>query len=475
MILYLNNYSASAYCDAWEYAALSSYLTVREGFDYVTGSPEVYEFYWITGQEWIHFEAGLAKEVLSYVQGMNKPVQVIDQRGVPDLRDMYPHAIRKFEARDYQHWASDQMIQLTRGVCDLATNSGKTYVIADYWWKMGKHPMLVLVPTVELLEQTASTLEEISGLQTGEIGRVGETQSNWKPVTVGITNSVYDWLLKYRQLPVAFTTLIVDEGHLQVATMARTVAQNTDATYRFWLSGTAFKDGSKAHTRRMVGLSGPLIAQISNDYLVQRGDSSIPIIRFVELRERPEITEELQGARSYRILKSHEARNELIADICREAKEANLVTLVFCEHKDHVRKLSSMMPWAEVVMGGQGTENKRIREQLEERMLSTVIATSAWRVGVSIPGIDHLLHAGAWKSTANILQEFGRVLRKKDYSDRCYFTDIYDYWNEVTSRNSHSRWATMTSQRFPVEKIKPCEVKGMFSRVPDWMKHCGQV
>ncbi len=476
MNFHVYNYATRAEAQNWAEATVLEELLTARVASFASGyENEDVSFFWYESALTRCFETGMLEFILTSLQARGvSNIQIHDHRTPPDSTNYYPHADPKFTPYEDQRSVAEQMIARGRGVCDLATNYGKTVLVAHVLHSLNMRSALILVPTQALLHQTSVDLENWLGLQEGEIGRVGDTRMDWKPITVAVTDSVYMGIKNGSSLPHAFASLIVDEGHLQVATKVQTVAAHTDAFYRWWLSGTAYKDDTEDHAIRLTGLAGPLLARVDNKYLVQAGRSALPIIQYVRFREAPGggLDVASKGAQAYKVLKKHEGRNRLIADIVNAAALQNLVTLVFVEHKDQMQELKPLMPWAECVMGAQPRVNQRIREKLEDRRLLTVIATSAWRVGVSIPLIDHIIHAGGNKSTANILQEFGRVLRRKEYNgNRCYYTDIYDEWQPQGQRHSARRWSIMSKQGFPVSIIDPSQVRTMFSISPSWVQN----
>lgn len=441
---------------------LSTALSVTEKFADDNGERKTHTFYWYGGPTAACVYAGLVPYVAETFKALGVPCEIRHCRTPPSSYHHYPNAAPQFEPYDDQRTMAQYMLDRTRGVLDLATNFGKTYLASWFWFQAGQPTMLLLVPTKELLHQTSADLERLAGLGRGSVGRIGDGLCSWMPITVGIINSVADWV-KQRPLPLDFGALFVDEGHLQAAEQADLVASRCDAYYRFWMSGTAYRDNDPVHVMRLTALAGPLLAKITNKYLVDQGRSAVPTLNFIPYNGP--VAPSGGWPNSYhhqnKILKQDDERNAIIRRVVEAAARRNLISLVFVEHKDHLKALHKMMPWAEVVYGGG--DNAEVRRKLEERRTLAVIATSAWRVGVSGLPMDHLFHAGGGKASSSILQEFGRVLRKKDYGDnRCWYTDIFDCWGTYPRRHGMQRFEIMRAQEFPINITGVDLIDGMF-------------
>lgn len=466
MLVYEWNTTAHIVVDhPTQWQALAEALTATsERPDPATGDHEYEMHYWMIDALNMGIRSGLVPFVVEFAAAQGWQVTLTDCRTRPSV-SCYPHATQTFAPRPIQRWACQQMMERTRGAVDLATNFGKTYVIADHWFCAGRPMMLVLVPTKELLKQTSADLAKLMGLSDSSIGRVGDGQTDWQPVTVGITNSVVRYLTAHGGLPLPFGTLMVDEGHLQVGDMVNGIAMACDAYWRYWLSGTAKKDSSEMYLMKITGLAGPMIAQVRNKHMVDAGHSATPHINFIKFDGEypPPGGWPHSHQEQYALLKHSDDRNRLVTSVIENATTAGLVTLCFVEHKDHQKELHQLMPWAEVVYGGGN--NNSVRDKLEAGTARCVIATSAWRVGVSTPCIDHLFHAGGFKSSANLLQEFGRALRRKeDGRNRCWLSDVWDTWGTFPARWAGQRVTTIRKEGFPVNMIDSSQVAGMFNR-----------
>src|SRR5581483_7619383 len=120
-----------------------------------------------------------------------------------------------------------------RGVVVLPTGAGKT-VLALMAAAQLQARTLVVVPTLELLEQWRTALVERLGAPPEAVGQLGGGRRDLRPLTVATYDSAS---MRGRHLP-AFGLLVVDEAHHLPATTYRSIARKVDAPYRLGLSAT---------------------------------------------------------------------------------------------------------------------------------------------------------------------------------------------------------------------------------------------
>jgi len=432
--------------------------------NYLTGEFEVRQYCSPADEKWFYVPSGLLPYLFSSLSAQGVSFQYECDRRKPDATNHYPHAKPQFIPRPDQEIICDRMLKSTRGVCDLATNYGKTYLIARFWHRVNYLSMLVLVPTQALLDQTSRDIANLFGLKEDEIGRVGASYESWKSCTVGVVNSVADCVKTHRSLPYSFSALIIDEGHIGTSLRYQEIAQVCDAYYRFWMSGTAYKKDDNFHEFSLTALAGPLIARVSNRQMVEAGYSSRPVIAFIKNRITPNgVTNSDDFHEQYKCLKLCPQRNGLIQTYAEEAMSRGLTVMIFVEHKDHARRLHQRLPESSLVLGGQRDENRRVRKALESGEAVCVICTSAWRLGVSVPGVDVLIQACGKKSKHLRDQEFGRVLRKSKLGV-CWYLDFMDYGLLKLRRHGSIRESDAREHGFDIHHLDPNEPVTIFDQ-----------
>ncbi len=184
-----------------------------------------------------------------------------------------------------------------RGVVVMPTGSGKTYLAAMTMARV-QRPTLVVVPTIELMQQWASVLERFFGL---EIGMLGGGSREIKPLTVTTYDSA---VLNMEFIGNRFGFIIFDECHHLPGPMTRISAQMAIAPWRLGLTATPEREDDGEAL--LWDLIGPLAYRIDIDEL--EGDVLAPYrtIRLeLELDEDEKLEYERTNTLYKEFLKSH--------------------------------------------------------------------------------------------------------------------------------------------------------------------------
>lgn len=443
-----------------EKAVLEKALTVTNNkWDYALGvQKERTYFRYHLGT--FYFMSGLLSYVLGVVERNCLSVNLYDNRTKPDFKPVVEVSTKTFRPYTDQAAIVDAMLKEPRGVLDLATNYGKTKMMAEFWHRVNFSSMLIIVPTRTLLYQTSSDIEKCYGLPEGTIGRVGDSCYDWKPITVAIANSVDKWIQSGKSLP-QFSSLFIDEGHRGTSDRYMRIAFACDAFYRFWLSGTAYKDGERHFEWDITSIAGPCLAKVTNKQLVEAGRSVRPHVYFIDVNIADPTVNLMEYASQYKALKTNPQRNDAIALVASTAYELGLTVVTFVEHKsDHLRLLRERMGhFTEFVTGNTSSkQNKRIKQGLIDGSIRSVIATSTWREGVSIPRIDVLNYGCGRKAPHFNKQYFGRLLRMAPGKTRCFYFDYTDKGLRYPYNHSTQRQRMFQNEGFLPEVITPEQV-----------------
>ncbi|MDA4133249.1 MAG: DEAD/DEAH box helicase family protein, partial [Thaumarchaeota archaeon] len=118
-----------------------------------------------------------------------------------------------------------------RGVVVLPTGAGKT-VIAMKAIELVNQPAVVIVPTLDLLEQWRKRVQEELGI---DVGVYGGGENTVKAVTICTYDSAY---IKAGELGNKFSLLVFDEVHHLPGESFRQIAEMFTAPYRMGLTAT---------------------------------------------------------------------------------------------------------------------------------------------------------------------------------------------------------------------------------------------
>lgn len=162
---------------------------------------------------------------------------------------------RPFELRSYQRAAVDGWAASgCRGLVVLPTGSGKTRVALAAMRERAR-PTLCLVPTIALLEQWASVLEQAVD---APVGRLGDRVRRVEAITV----STYESALRHMHyLGDRFDLLVVDEAHHFGVGRRDEALEMSIAPARLGLTATAPDD--PYHLTRLSRLVGPVVCRLS--------------------------------------------------------------------------------------------------------------------------------------------------------------------------------------------------------------------
>jgi superfamily II DNA or RNA helicase len=174
---------------------------------------------------------------------------------------MPPHFAHSERLRPYQKeaveaWKSSGM----KGVIVLPTAAGKTHVALEAIQAVSSSS-LVVVPTLDLIDQWVAKLTDVFGI---DVGRIGGGVNDLRPVTVSTYDSA---LIRAESLGNRFHFLIVDEVHHLPSPSFRHIAEMYCAPARLGLTAT-YERADLLHLE-LEGLMGGKIFERGYDKLTE--------------------------------------------------------------------------------------------------------------------------------------------------------------------------------------------------------------
>lgn len=377
---------------------------------------------------------------------------------IHDLRKPLPKFDLTFKSFDFQDEEVEvreeqlamvrKALLLGRGILHCATNSGKTEmacgIIAEYKKQLGKTPrVLLLIHRASLVKQTAERFQKHLDARVTMLG-AGKKKVPSKGIIVATVQTASNLLKlsKFRKFLEKCNIFIFDEFHLNKAATATRISKFCKAPMRLGLSGT-IDERSPAKMMHYVGLTGPILGEIRNKELVEKGRSAKPFIRFREVKCREFET----YGESYRkgIVRNKERNKAVVEETMRYLKKdfRVLVTVVRIKHG---MKLLHRLEQATDVRSQflSGRTPLPVREKMVNDFKSgrvpILVVSDVFSVGMDIPEIDSWVNAAGGKGWELVLQRLGRTLRaKKDGKNRVYVSDFIDTGNEFLFRHSIAR------------------------------------
>jgi superfamily II DNA or RNA helicase len=383
----------------------------------------------------------------------DRGVDVDDRVAVPDgerLSLSHAYDLRPYQSDAVTAWreAGD------RGVVELPTGAGKTVVAIDAVAALGV-PTLVVVPTIDLLEQWRRELETEFDVAVGQFGGGEQTQA---PITVSTYDSAY---LRAEDVGGDFGLVVFDEVHHLGGEGYRDAARLVAAPARLGLTAT-FERPDGAH-EVIAELVGPRVYEAAVDDLAGEhlADYEIRRIEVALGPEEREAYEDAQGTfvdylkrsnlsltsgSDYRklVLRSGtdpEARAALLAKqrarrimMNADAKVETLGRLldrhrgdrviVFTAHTDLVYRLSERYLIPAITSETGAAERRAILERFRDGTYSRVVAANVLDEGVDVPDANVAVVLAGSGSEREFTQRLGRILRPKSDGGRALLYEV---------------------------------------------------
>ena len=372
-----------------------------------------------------------------------------------------------YELREYQQDALDAWRDADdRGCLELPTGSGKTVIGIAAMVALGT-PTLVVVPTIDLLEQWQRELETEFGRP---IGRLGGGEQRVERVTVATYDSAY---LRADELGDRFGLVVFDEVHHLGGQGYRDIARLLAAPARLGLTAT-FERPDGAH-EVIEELVGPLVERVAVDDLAGEHLADYDIKRVaVELtddeRERydeqqgiftdylkrsniqlrsgsdyqelvkrsgtdPKAREALLAKqRAREVMMNARRKVERLADILDRHREDRII--VFTAHTELVYRLSERFLLPAITHETGADERREILARFREGSYSRVVTANVLDEGVDVPDANVAVLLSGSGSEREFSQRLGRILRPKADGSRAL---LYELVTEETAEERVAR------------------------------------
>ena len=359
---------------------------------------------------------------------------------LPDLGEIETD----YELRGYQTEALDAWRDRSdRGVIELPTGSGKTVVAIGAMAALGA-PTLVVVPTIDLLEQWERELRAEFG-DTTAIGRLGGGEQRLEAITVSTYDSAY---LRAEELGNRFGLLVFDEVHHLGGEGYRDVARLSAAPARLGVTATFERpDGAHEAIEELVGpvvfrlsaddLAGEHLADYDikrieveltpderdtyeahqktfTDYLAESGIQLRSGSDYQELVKRsgsdPKAREALLAKqRAREVMMNADRKTDALADILERHRNDRII--VFTAYTDLVYELASRFLIPPITNETGAEERREILRKFRRGEYSRVVAANVLDEGVDVPDANVAVVLSGSGSEREFTQRLGRVLR----------------------------------------------------------------
>jgi len=382
--------------------------------------------------------------------------RVLDTRSL-DLSTSY-------ELRGYQQDALSAWRDAgDRGCLELPTGSGKTVIGIAAMVALGV-PTLVVVPTIDLLDQWQRALETEFDRP---IGRLGGGEQRVEAVTVATYDSAY---LRVDELGDRFGLVVFDEVHHLGGEGYRDIARLLAAPARLGLTAT-FERPDGAHAV-VTDLVGPLVQRVDVDELAGEhlADYDIKRVEVALTDDERERYEAFQGTftdyleqsnvqlrsgsdyqelvkrsgtdpkareallakqRAREVMMNAERKVDRLADILDRHGEDRVI--VFTAYTDLVYRLSERFLLPAITHETGAGERREILDRFRDGTYSRVVTANVLDEGVDVPDANVAVVLSGSGSEREFTQRLGRILRPKADGSRALLYEV------VTSETAEER------------------------------------
>ena len=394
------------------------------------------------------------QDIITYLQnsGIRYENNVMDLIPIPNLKiENIQLSLRSYQKKAIENWITAGK----KGCIILPTGSGKT-IIAIKLIEIVNSSTLIVVPTLDLMEQWTKFLSKY--FQNLEIGNIGGGISN----ITGITVSTYDSaFIRSSFIGNKFAFVIFDELHHLAAPGYRTIAEQFISPYRLGLTATYEReDNLHLDFPRLVG--GIVYQSSVNELAKDRHIASFIVEkRYVKLLAEEEIEyhknydqylsylQEL-GIRYDQIGlqklimisgKNQYARNALLArnkalDIALNSESKieelrkilienpQMKTIIFTQHNKLVYLISNKFLIPFITHKSSKQEREDALNGFRDGRYRVLVTSKVLDEGVDVPDAELGIIVSGTGSKREFIQRLGRLLRIKPNSKNAKLIEI---------------------------------------------------
>lgn len=355
-----------------------------------------------------------------------------------------PELKSNLKLRDYQKESLDMWEKAGRkGIIVLPTGSGKT-IIAIHAIETVNKPSIIVVPTIDLMEQWRSRLHKEFGI---EIGIYGGGENILGAVTVSTYDSAY---LRAAELGNRFSLIVFDECHHLPAKGYRQIAEMFTASHRLGLTATYEReDGLHRDLPKLIGgivyhlkprdLAGQHLSQYSlerigvslmpnemseytQNYRIFRNylnknrielKSSQDLVKLIWRSNRDAEARKalLARNRAQSISLNSESKIDALAKLLRKSQNERII--IFTQHNQLVHRISKKFLIPFITHKTEKKERSDILHRFREGRYRIIVTSKVLDEGIDVPEASLGIILSGTGSSREFIQRLGRLLRKR--------------------------------------------------------------
>jgi superfamily II DNA or RNA helicase len=379
-------------------------------------------------------------EVLSFLRlsGLEVADEVLDLPPCPEL-------IGKTKLRSYQEEALKAWFRAgKRGIIVLPKGAGKT-IVAMAAIAHVNAPSIVVVPTIDLMEQWRTTLMKEFDV---EVGVYGGGENSLEAVTVSTYDSAY---IRAEELSNKFMLTIFDEVHHLPAPSYSQIAEFFAAPFRMGLTATYMRE-DEGH-KMLPRLIGNVVYELHTEDLAGTHLSHYTVEKILvnlapheqeEYNKNYEVFTTYLRERRIKLRSSTdfqrlimrtgtdpEARKALLArnraldialntsskvDALRDllSDKSREKTLIFTQHNKLVHRISKEFLIPAITHQTSKEERAEILGKFRSGVYTRIVTSKVLDEGIDVPDATLGVILSGTGSSREFIQRLGRLLRKKE-------------------------------------------------------------
>ena len=402
-----------------------------------------------------------------------------DLEFVDNVADFIPSPvfqIKDLELRDYQqqavqNWERSSM----RGCVILPTGAGKT-AIGIKAIQMVNASTLVVVPTIDLMEQWADSISRYIRTNSHDargtpVGKLGGGEEDLRAITVTTYDSAY---LRASSIGNQFKLIIFDEVHHLPASGYRLIAEQFIAPYRLGLTatieredelhelipyltgGVVFRLGSQQLSnqkhlaeytidRIQVNLTEEEQKQYEYNHtkylrnLKQLGfnvPSMYNLKRLIMISNRNKTAREalLARNRANEIALNSRAKIDELEKILQQNKDTK--TIIFTQNNKMVYQLSNRFLIPHITYKTVKEERQNVLKGFKSGRYHAVVTSKVLDEGVDVPDAEMGIIMSGTGSGRELIQRLGRILRPKQDGRKARLVEIVSRHTQETNTSA---------------------------------------
>ncbi len=379
------------------------------------------------------------RDVVKYFKKSGIQVKDYVMKSLP-----FPLIKDNLKLREYQERALHSWLKTKRGIVVLPTGSGKTAVALKAISTL-KVSTIIIVPTIDLVNQWYDSILKFLGVSSG---RIGGGYDEIKGITVITYDSAYT---RIEEIGNMFYLSIFDEVHHLPSEGYSNIAEMLVSPYRLGLTATPEReDGRHVMLPNLVGpevfritpsqLAGKYLSQYEikkiyvnltekekekydelrkklNEFLEKRKfklDSLRAFHRFLGMAGRdPEAREALLAwHESLKISVNSEAKIDKLREILKDSEQDKII--VFTRDIDMCYRVSREFLIPAVTYKTPKDERSEILRKFKDGKYRVIVVSNVFDEGVDIPDASLAIVLGGYGTSRQFLQRLGRILRMKE-------------------------------------------------------------